>query len=94
MFVFRGKFKNYTECQDASVGDVIVDSRNGEWVYTGDGWMELGSVAFPEQTYKKIHVARTHCKSCGAPLNISMYPDSGLVKCEYCGSVNNIEVGA
>ena len=91
---FRGMVHSYAEYKNPQVGDMIIDSKNTEWIYVGDGWERIEPVVnLTESLYpKEIHVKRTHCKSCGAPLDIPMYPYSNLVRCEYCGSTNNIEV--
>ena len=64
-------------------GSFVWCSENKRFYLKMDG--ELYGITAPERNLRKLE-----CKSCGASLAINPHSPS-LVKCEYCGSVYDID---
>lgn len=81
--------------QFAQKGNVIVLTDTQEtMLYHGDNrWESVGSIGGEEKETRYREVKKCKCTSCNATLDLSNIPESGAIKCSYCGNWNLVYEG-
>lgn len=74
---YQGRFD---KSRSYSIGDVVL--KDGDtMLFNGEYWDPIGKKT--DATYYDYDVLPMKCKCCGASLSLR----SGVVKCDYCGTV-------
>lgn len=78
--------------RDKKVGDLWhCNETKSEWLWIGSEFEEIGPASSTESsdTASKHRKIRTHCISCGAPLDADLIDNRGICKCKFCDTSNN-----
>lgn len=88
---YRGNYPDITKFVNQGIFEVgnLVTCGEDTYLFNGDDWSLISKVdtlgTQPEPLPSTI--TEVKCKCCGAPLPQVASKYSGIVKCEYCGSV-------
>ena len=75
-------------------GNVIVISDTGEeLIYANHDFVPVGTIGGEEKETRHREIKKCKCSSCNATLDLSNIPESGAIKCSYCGNWNLIYEG-
>ena len=70
-------------------GNFIILSDTGEeLIYSNYDFIPVGNMNDTEQETRHREVKKCKCTSCNATLDLSTIPESGAIKCSYCGNWN------
>lgn len=78
--------------KDKKVGDLWhCNETKSEWLWVGSEFEEIGpSSSTPDTDSQSARrKIRTHCISCGAPLDADLIDSRGICKCKFCDTSNN-----